>query len=54
MLERSGSSTGELIELLRGQGLEVRWIDESRASTRPFDEVDLSHGYVNLYCRRKA
>jgi FkbM family methyltransferase len=54
MLERSGSSTSELVELLRGQGLEVRWIDESEGTTRPFDEVDLSHGYVNLYCRRKG
>jgi FkbM family methyltransferase len=52
MLERSGSSTSELVELLRAQGLEVCWIDESQGSTRPFDEVDLSHGYVNLYCRR--
>jgi FkbM family methyltransferase len=51
MLERSGSSTNELVEILRGHGLEVRWIDESQGSTRPFDEVDLSHGYVNLYCR---
>ncbi len=52
MLERSGASTSELIELLQGNELDVRWIDESRGSTRPLDEVDLSHGYVNLYCRR--
>ena len=54
MLERSGSSASELIEVLRGQGLDVRWIDESRGSTRPLDEVDLSHGYVNLCCRRSG
>jgi FkbM family methyltransferase len=54
MLERSGSSTGELVDLLREQGLEVRWIDESQRTTRSFDEVDLSHGYVNLYCRRSG
>jgi len=54
MLERSGSSTSELVEILRGQGLDVRWIDESQGSTRPLDEVDLSHGYVNLYCRRSG
>ena len=54
MLERSGSSTSELIEVLRGQGLDVRWIDESRGSTRPLDDVDLSHGYVNLCCRRSG
>jgi FkbM family methyltransferase len=52
MLERSGSSTSELVDVLQRQGLEVRWIDESQGTTRPFDEVDLSHGYVNLYCRR--
>ncbi len=52
MLERSGSSADELIETLHGIGLDVRWIDESLGSTRPFHEVDLSHGYVNLYCRR--
>ncbi len=51
-LERFGSSTDELVELLCKQGLNVRWIDESRGSTRPLDELDLSHGYVNLYCRR--
>jgi FkbM family methyltransferase len=54
MLERSGSSISELVEILRGHRLDVRWIDESQGSTRPFDEVDLSHGYVNLYCRRSG
>ena len=54
MLERSRSSTSELVELLHEQGLEVRWIDESQGTTRPFGEVDLSHGYVNLYCRRTS
>jgi len=54
MLERSGSSTSELVEILQGNGLDVRWIDESRGSTRPLDEADLSHGYVNLYCRRSG
>jgi len=52
MLERSGSSAGELVEILRGHGLDVRWIDENQGSTRPLDELDWSHGYVNLYCRR--
>jgi FkbM family methyltransferase len=52
MLERSGSSINELIEILREQGLDVRWIDESQGSTRPLDDMDLSHGYVNLHCRR--
>ena len=54
MLERSGSSPSELVEVLRGQGLDVRWIDESRGTTRALDDVDLSHGYVNLYCRRSG
>jgi FkbM family methyltransferase len=54
MLERSGSSTSELVEILQENGLDVRWIDESRGSTRPLDEADLSHGYVNLYCRRSG
>lgn len=52
MLDRSGSSSSELVESLQAQGLDVRWIDESQGSTRPLDEVDLSHGYVNLYGRR--
>ena len=54
MLSRSGSSSSELVESLQAQGLDVRWIDESRGSTRPLDEADLSHGYVNLYCRRSG
>jgi FkbM family methyltransferase len=52
MLERFGSSARELVDILRGHGLDVRWIDEVQGSVRPFDEVDWSHGYVNLYCRR--
>ena len=48
MLERSGSSAEELVEILRGHGLDVCWIDEEQGSSRPLDEVDWSHGYVNL------
>lgn len=51
MLERSGSSAEELVEVLRGHGLDVRWIDEKHGSTRPLEEVDWSRGYVNLCCR---
>ena len=51
-LERFGSSAAELIELLRDHRLDVRWIDEERGVTRPIDEVDWAHGYVNLHCRR--
>jgi FkbM family methyltransferase len=57
MLERFGSSSGELFEVLRAHGLEVRWIDEDLGSTRPvgeLDQLDASYGYVNLYCRRGA
>jgi FkbM family methyltransferase len=54
MLERSGSSADELLEILRAHRLDVRWIDEDRGSTRPLGEVDWSHGYVNLYCRREG
>ena len=52
MLTRSGSSAGELVETLHAQRLDVRWIDESQRTTRPLDEADLAHGYVNLYGRR--
>ncbi len=52
LLERFGSSAAELIELLRDHRLDVRWIDEERGVTRPIDEVDWAHGYVNLHCRR--
>jgi FkbM family methyltransferase len=52
MLESAGSSTDELIRLLRGYGLDVRWIDEARGSARPLEEADWSHGYLNLCCRR--
>ncbi len=52
LLERSGSSAAELVELLLGHGLDVRWIDEERGTVRPLDEIDWSHGYLNLYCRR--
>ena len=51
LLEQFGSSADELIGILRGHQLDVRWIDEERGSLRPFDEIDWSHGYVNLYCR---
>jgi FkbM family methyltransferase len=54
LLEQFGSSTDELVGILRGHGLDVRWIDEERKSLRPLDEVDWSHGYVNLYCRRAS
>jgi FkbM family methyltransferase len=54
MLERAGTSTRDLFETLQANGLNLRWIDESRGSTRPLDEADLSHGYVNLYCRRSG
>lgn len=54
MLERSGSSVAELVEILRGHGLDVSWIDEERGSIRPFEEIDWSHGYVNLHCCRGA
>jgi FkbM family methyltransferase len=54
MLERAGTSTRDLFETLQANGLSLRWIDESRGSTRPLDEADLSHGYVNLYCRRSG
>ena len=52
MLERFGSSVEELVEILRGHGLDVCWIDEEQRSLRPLDEVDWSHGYVNLCCSR--
>ncbi len=52
LLERAGSSADELVDVLRGHGLDVCWIDEERGSVRPLAEVDWSHGYVNLYCRR--
>ncbi|MGZ8687144.1 MAG: hypothetical protein ACXWZP_01810, partial [Gaiellaceae bacterium] len=54
LLERSGSSAEALVEALRGHRLDVSWIDEERGSVRPFDEVDWSHGYVNLCCRRNG
>lgn len=54
MLNRSGSSSSELVESLQAQGLDVRWIDESKGSTRPLAEADLSDGYVNLYGRRSG
>lgn len=52
LLERFGSSATELIDVLRGHRLDVRWIDEEQRLTRPIDEADWAHGYVNLYCRR--
>ncbi len=52
LLERFGSSATELVDVLRGHRLDVRWIDEERGVTRPMDEVDWAHGYVNLHCRR--
>ena len=52
MLARSGSSVDELVETLHAQRLDVRWIDESQRTTRPLDEADLAHGYLNLYGRR--
>jgi len=52
MLDRAGTSPKELREILEGNGLEVRWIDESQGTTRPLDDADLSQGYVNWYCRR--
>jgi FkbM family methyltransferase len=52
LLERSGSSADELVAILRGHGLDVLWIDEEQGLARPLPEIDWSHGYVNLYCRR--
>ncbi len=52
MLARAGSSAAELVSLLEEHALDVRWIDEVEHVTRPFSEVDWTHGYVNLYCRR--
>jgi len=54
LLERFGSSAAELIDLLHDHRLDVRWIDEERGVTRPIDEVDWAHGYVNLHCRRSS
>jgi FkbM family methyltransferase len=54
MLERFGASADTLIAILRGYGLDVRWIDEERGALRRLDEVDWAHGYVNLCCRRDS
>lgn len=54
MLESFGSSAAELIDVLRGYGLSVFWIDEERGSTRPVEEADWAHGYLNLFCRREG
>ena len=54
MLEQAGTSVAELIDVLRANQLDVLWIDEERGTVRPFDEVDWSHGYVNLYCPRRS
>ncbi len=53
LLERAGASVAELVGLLRDSGRDVLWIDEEAGGARPFDEVDWSHGYVNLYCPRR-
>lgn len=51
LLDRAGTSSGELLAWLAAHGFAVEWIDEASGRTAPLSKP-WSEAYVNLVCRR--